>query len=100
MRAIQHAITHPITRPIGGMDVLNRNNPLGKYEARGVEQHLIERLRVSNPPKVTQAEYKDLGLENGFLENKINSMSKNHRFYDQGTEFEQEWIENRYPDIQ
>ena len=100
MRAIRHAITHPITRPIGGMNVLNRNNPLGKYEARGVEQHLIERLRMSNPPKVTQAEYDSLGLENGLLENKINSMSKNHRFYDQGTEFGKEWIETNYPDIQ
>ncbi|MGJ4141585.1 RHS repeat-associated core domain-containing protein, partial [Corynebacterium macclintockiae] len=99
MRAIQHAITHPTTRPIGGMRVLNRDNPLGKYEARGVEQHLIERLRMSNPPKVTQAEYKDLGLENGLLENKINSMSKNHRFYKEGTEFGKEWIENNYPNI-
>ncbi|WP_284821322.1 DUF6531 domain-containing protein [Corynebacterium macclintockiae] len=99
MRAIQHAITHPITRPKGGMIILNEKNLLGKYEARGVEQHLIERLRMSNPPKVTQAEYKDLGLENGVLENKINSMSKNHRFYDQGTKFGKEWIENNYQHI-
>ena len=99
MRAIRHAITHPNTRPKDGMRVINRNNPLGKYEARGVEQHLIERLRMSNPPKVTQAEYDSLKLENGVLENKINSMSKNHRFYDQGTEFGKEWIENNYPNI-
>lgn len=36
LRAMQHALSHPITRPKDGMVLLNRKSPLGKYEARGV----------------------------------------------------------------
>lgn len=100
LRAMQHALSHPIARPKDGSALLNRNSPLGEYEARGVEQHLIKHPRMSYRPKVTQAEYNSFKLENGLLENKINSLSKNHRFYKEGTEFGKEWIENNHPNIQ
>ena len=41
---MQHAVAHPLTRPKENMTLLNARSPLGKYEARGVEQHLIEKL--------------------------------------------------------
>lgn len=41
---MQHALSHPLTRPRDQMTVLNKDMALGKYEARGVEQHLIEKL--------------------------------------------------------
>lgn len=57
---------------------------LGKYEARGVEQHLIERLGMKNPTGATTTR--------GILENKINSMSPCHEFYGKGVEFGQNWV--------
>ena len=63
LRAMQHALSHPITRPKDGMVLLNRNSPLGKYETRGVEQHLIEKIGMQKPTGAT--------TKVGNLENKI-----------------------------
>ena len=81
LRAMQHALSHPITRPRDQMTVLNKDMALGKYEARGVEQHLIEKLGMQKPTGAT--------TKVGNLENKINSMSPKHEFYDQATEVSQ-----------
>lgn len=66
-------------------------DPLGRYEARGVEQHLIEKLGMKNPKGAT--------LKTGFLENKINSMSPRHEFYSRGVKFGEEWIKANAPTI-
>lgn len=64
---------------------------LGKYEAQGVEQHLIERLDMKNPTGATTT--RDI------LENKINSMSPRHEFYDSGVKFGQNWVNEFTPNL-
>lgn len=54
------------------MTVLNEDIALGKNEAGGVEQHLIENPGLQKPTGAT--------TKVGNLENKINSMSPKHEF--------------------
>ena len=82
---MQHALSHPLTRPRDQMTVLTKDMALGKYEARGVEQHLIEKLGMQKPTGAT--------TKVGNLENKINSMSPKHEFYDQATAFGKDWVD-------
>lgn len=82
---MQHALSHPITKPKDGMVLLNRKSPLGKYEARGVEQHLIEKIGMQKPTGAT--------TKVGNLENKINSMSPKHEFYNNTTAFGKDWVD-------
>ena len=87
-RALTHRLRHPITRPLGGMQVLTES-PLGHYEAHGVEQVLIEHFGMLKPKGAT--------TKFGLLENKISSLSCTHRFYEQATQFGPEWIKQNAP---
>ena len=74
------------------MELLNLpTEMLGKYEARGVEQYLIETLGMKVPKGAT----KKVGL----LENLINSMSKKHRHYDEGIKYGKQWVNDNQPKI-
>ena len=75
----------PITRRKDGMVLLNGKSPLGKYEARGVEQHLIEKIGMQKPTGAT--------TKVGNLENKINSMSPKHEIYNNATAFSKDWVD-------
>ncbi|MGJ4180362.1 hypothetical protein ACN4EA_09975, partial [Corynebacterium macclintockiae] len=78
-------VHHMGVRSPDQMTVLNKDMALGKYEARGVEQHLIEKLGMQKPTGAT--------TKVGNLENKINSMSPKHEFYDQATAFGKDWVD-------
>ncbi len=67
------------------MTVLNEDMALGKNEAGGVEQHLIEKLGMQKPTGAT--------TKVGSLENTINSMSPKHEFYNNATAFGKDWVD-------
>lgn len=51
LRAMQHALSHPLTRPRDQMTELNEDMVLGKYEAKIVEQHQIEKTGNAKNPR-------------------------------------------------
>ena len=67
------------------MTVLNEDMVLGKYESCKVEQHLIEKFGMQKPTGAT--------TKVGNLENKINSMSPKHEFYNNATAFGKDWVD-------
>ena len=102
LRMLQHALTHPLTRPKDGFTTLTGEVPLGKYEARGVEQYLIEHYGMAErthpltgkpiyAPRSGAATNTSAAGTPGTLENKINSLSLSHRHYEQAVSFGKQW---------